>query len=286
MGEDRQPSRAGRGSGVTPFQNGLAGATAGVVSRFVIAPLDVVKIRFQMQTTSRKLFQGQGVAMSEPPPKYTGIMQAARLIVKEEGLRGLWKGNLSAEYLYLAYGAVQFFIYAEMGRIIDSIYKGFFDAFRTIYAKEGLGGFYRGVWPSVFQIMPYMGIMFESQRIFKESLQRLKGSRYLPKMATEDFVSGGLAGIVSKTAVMPFDVVRKRLQVQGPDRNSYVMEGIPRYRGILTCATQIVRHEGIGALYKGLLPSILKSGPSSAVTFLIVGEMRRYFGEANRRAGR
>ncbi|KAJ3215477.1 mitochondrial thiamine pyrophosphate transporter [Dinochytrium kinnereticum] len=71
---------------------------------------------------------------------------------------------------------------------------------------------------------------------------------------TQDFIGGGLAGIVSKTVVMPFDVVRKRLQVQGPDRNSYVVAGIPRYKGnFVSCALQIIRHEGYLALYKARL---------------------------------
>ena len=48
---------------------------------------------------------------SQPAPKYAGVLQALRLVVREEGVRSLWKGNLTAELLWGAYMASQFFIY-------------------------------------------------------------------------------------------------------------------------------------------------------------------------------
>jgi hypothetical protein len=39
--KDKDPAK------LTPAQNAISGATAGVISRFVIAPLDVVKIRYK-----------------------------------------------------------------------------------------------------------------------------------------------------------------------------------------------------------------------------------------------
>ncbi|KAJ1549309.1 mitochondrial thiamine pyrophosphate transporter [Cladochytrium tenue] len=170
------------------------------------------------------------------------------------------------------------------------IYSGFADAVKQIAAREGMSGFYRGVWPSVVQIIPYMALMFESQSVFRSFFSSARtsgvavfgwwGSR------TDEALAGGLAGIFSKTAIMPFDIIKKRLQVQGPDRNSYMLSDIPRYTssGVLRVGQQIVRHEGILALYKGLLPTLLKTGPSSAVTFLVVGECRKQFAEFNKRA--
>ncbi len=86
-----------------------------------------------------------------------------------------------------------------------------------------------------------------------------------------------MAGIVSKAMFMPLDVIRKRLQVQGPHRRDIVIENVPSYRGMISCARQIVKYEGYLALYKGLTPSLLKAAPSSAVTFFVVGECRKLF---------
>lgn len=45
-------------------------------------PTDVVKIRFQAQTRS-----------NEHTKRYCGTIDAYKTIAKEEGVRGLWKGN-------------------------------------------------------------------------------------------------------------------------------------------------------------------------------------------------
>lgn len=39
------------------------------------------------------------------------MFQAIRLIAKEEGILALWKGNLTAELLYIVYGGVQFSVF-------------------------------------------------------------------------------------------------------------------------------------------------------------------------------
>lgn len=57
----------------------------------------------------RKAAAGAGGAVVAP--KYRGMLSTARTIVAEEGFRALWKGNWSAELLYLGYGGSQFFFY-------------------------------------------------------------------------------------------------------------------------------------------------------------------------------
>lgn len=83
---------------------------------------------------------------------------------------------------------------------------------------------------------------------------------------------GALAGIISKTGVFPLDLVRKRLQVQGPYLTKYVVSSIPDYAhhiSVIGCMRKIVRTEGFWALYKGLAPGLLKAGPSGAIYFLM-----------------
>ncbi|KAK3066042.1 mitochondrial thiamine pyrophosphate transporter, partial [Coniosporium uncinatum] len=61
----------------------VAGAVAGLVSRFVIAPLDVIKIRLQLQVHS----------LSDPlsihgiiGPTYKGTLGTLKHILREEGI--------------------------------------------------------------------------------------------------------------------------------------------------------------------------------------------------------
>ena len=78
----------------------LAGAFAGVIARIISAPFDVLKIRSQLEVNDNK-------AMTGP----TSIVQGFRDIIKNEGFFALWKGNLSATYLWITYAIVQFTVY-------------------------------------------------------------------------------------------------------------------------------------------------------------------------------
>lgn len=80
-----------------------AGAIAGAISRFVVGPLDVLKIRFQVQL--EPIASSRGAAAM--PSHYTSIHQALVTIVKEEGVRGLWRGTVPGQLLTIPYTAVQ-----------------------------------------------------------------------------------------------------------------------------------------------------------------------------------
>ncbi|KAE8076746.1 hypothetical protein FH972_015374 [Carpinus fangiana] len=84
-----------------------AGAIAGGISRTVTSPLDVIKIRFQVQlepTSSWALLRNN---VSETS-KYTGMFQATKDIFREEGLPGFWRGNVPALLMVMPYTAIQF----------------------------------------------------------------------------------------------------------------------------------------------------------------------------------
>ncbi|XP_044500050.1 mitochondrial thiamine diphosphate carrier 1-like isoform X2 [Mangifera indica] len=89
------------------FIHSTAGAIAGAISRTVTSPLDVIKIRFQVQlepTTSWTLLS-ENMYMSS---KYTGMFQATKDIFREEGLPGFWRGNVPALLMVMPYTAIQF----------------------------------------------------------------------------------------------------------------------------------------------------------------------------------
>ncbi|KAI8912676.1 mitochondrial carrier domain-containing protein [Gorgonomyces haynaldii] len=300
---------------VSMLENTISGCVAGVCSRLVIAPFDVIKIRLQLQPDSRFLFQ------QKQEWEYRSLIQSGRTIVQKEGIAGLWKGNASATILYFTYGGAQFACFHELESLSkkrkvfqwipqsthtfingalaggfatvltypfdllrtrfavqgnEKIYNGMYSAIVSIYTKEGLRGFYRGLMPTLVQILPLMGLVFESHRYFR-SLTRPISEKYPSFRGWDNFICGGLSGAFSKAAIMPFDVVRKRLQVQGPVRKSIVVSNVPSHTGMLQTALKIVKNEGILGLYKGVLPSILKSGPSTAVTFFVVDQCRQYF---------
>ncbi|KAI2618499.1 mitochondrial deoxynucleotide carrier [Hypoxylon sp. NC1633] len=300
-----------------------AGATAGLISRFVVAPLDVVKIRLQLQ--SHSLSDPRTHLDLRGSPIYKGTIGTLTHIVKNEGLTALWKGNVPAEMMYVAYASVQFTTYRSttmaLRRILgdanplpqtaesflsgaaagaaatastypldllrtrfaaqgnDRVYKSLLRAVQDIQRDEGTRGFFRGLSPALVQIVPFMGLFFAVY----ESTRLPLGQLDLP-FGTGDATAGIVASVIAKTGIFPLDLVRKRIQVQGPTRSKYVHKNIPEYAGTLSTMRLILAKEGVRGLYRGLVVSLIKAAPASAVTMWTYERTLRFLvGRAERR---
>ncbi|KAI1213958.1 mitochondrial thiamine pyrophosphate carrier 1 [Annulohypoxylon truncatum] len=298
-----------------------AGATAGLMSRFVVAPLDVVKIRLQLQ--SHSLSDPLSQVDLRGSPIYKGTIGTFRHIVANEGVTALWKGNVPAELMYVAYASIQFTTYRSMTLLLQRVFakdgdryehkfrgkddssqsrlpksvESFIsgasagatataatyplDLLRTRFAAqgnervydnlrhavadinrdEGIRGFFRGLSPALAQIVPFMGLFFAVY----EGARLPLGKMELP-WGSGDAAAGIVASVVAKTGVFPLDLVRKRIQVQGPTRSRYVHKNIPEYRGTVSTVRQVLQREGVRGLYRGLTVSLIKAAPASAVT--------------------
>lgn len=129
----------------------------------------------------------------------------------------------------------------------EKVYTSLLASIRDIARYEGPKGFFRGVGAGVGQIIPYMGIFFATYETLRLPLSTLQ----LP-FGSGDATSGVLASVLAKTAVFPLDLIRKRLQVQGPTREKYVHKNIPVYKGVFNAMRAIVKNEGKRGLYRGL----------------------------------
>ncbi|KAI5466414.1 mitochondrial carrier domain-containing protein [Mariannaea sp. PMI_226] len=283
------------------LQTVSAGAIAGLVSRFVVAPLDVVKIRLQLQPHSLS----DPLVSLRDAPAYRGTFATLSHIIKHEGVTALWKGNVPAELMYVCYAAIQFTTYrnttvflrtAFPDRLPDAaesfiagatsgaaatgltypldllrtrfaaqgrhrIYSSLQGAIWDIKRDEGWRGFFRGIGPGLGQIVPFMGLFFLTYESLRASFEGL----HMP-WGSGDATAGMMASVFSKTIVFPLDLVRKRIQVQGPSRQKYVYNEIPEYSTARGAIRTILRTEGIRGLYKGLPIGLIKAAPASAVT--------------------
>lgn len=68
-------------------------------------------------------------------------------------------------------------------------------------------------------------------------------------------VAGSVGGVCLWTSIFPADVIKSRVQISNIKTNMFVM------------GLNIARQEGIGALYCGLKPTILRTIPATAVLF-------------------
>jgi len=72
------------------------------------------------------------------------------------------------------------------------------------------------------------------------------------------FTAGTLACFVN----IPFDVAKSR--IQGPQPVAGIM-----YKGTFRSIFRVYREEGFKALYKGIVPKILRLGPGGAIMLLV-----------------
>lgn len=143
----------------------------------------------------------------------------------------------------------------------DRVYTSLWRAVAQIRRDEGPRGFFRGLGPGLAQIVPFMGVFFAVYETLRPHLSGLD----LP-FGSGGAVAGTIASVTAKTGTFPLDLVRKRIQVQGPTRGGYVHKNIPEYAGAVAALRTILRQEGARGLYRGLTVSLLKSAPASAVT--------------------
>lgn len=129
----------------------------------------------------------------------------------------------------------------------EKVYSSLRASIREIAANEGSRGFFQGLGAGVAQIIPYMGIFFATY----ETLRLPLGNLELP-FGSGDATAGIMASVIAKTGVFPLDLIRKRLQVQGPNRERYVHKNIPVYKGVLKTMQSIIKNEGKRGLYRGL----------------------------------
>ncbi|KAI8907198.1 mitochondrial carrier domain-containing protein [Gorgonomyces haynaldii] len=71
-------------------------------------------------------------------------------------------------------------------------------------------------------------------------------------------LAGAIAGVSEILAMYPLDVVKTRFQLQ---------QGKAEYTSIVDCFQKIIKNEGFGTLYRGILPPIFVEAPKRAIKF-------------------
>ena len=169
----------------------MAGALAWVTTCLIMNPLFVLKTKQQTQLVR---------ASPGAPLKYSGLLSSARVVVREQGARGLYVGTLAA-----------------------------------------VAGF-----PGAMVQMPIY-----------EYIKRSEGDA--PASQGRVAAASGLSSAIVGIVTYPVDVVRLRLQAQGPGRMD------EQYAGIFDGFRKILKTEGVRAFYRGCGTSLIRTVPQSAI---------------------
>ncbi|KAJ6712599.1 SOLUTE CARRIER FAMILY 25 [Salix purpurea] len=156
-------------------------------------------------------------------------------------------------------------------------YRGITHALATVLKEEGPRALYKGWLPSVIGVIPYVGLNFSVYESLKDWLLKTNPFGLVEDNelgVTTRLACGAAAGTVGQTIAYPLDVIRRRMQMVGWKDAASVITGDGRskapleYSGMVDTFRKTVRHEGFGALYKGLVPNSVKVVPSIAIAFV------------------
>lgn len=90
-------------------------------------------------------------------------------------------------------------------------YSGMMDAFRKIVASEGIGRLYRGLVPPLMLEAPKRAVKFAANDFWGKTYRGLAGTDKTTQGLS--ILTGCSAGATESIVVVPFDLVKIRLQV-------------------------------------------------------------------------
>ena len=130
----------------------------------------------------------------------------------------------------------------------------------TMFKTEGgLPALYRGIIPTVMGVAPYVGLNF---MVYEWARQLFTPAGQSNPDALGKLAAGAISGGIAQTCTYPFDVLRRRLQVNSMSGIGY------QYTSIWDAVRRIVAQEGVLGMYKGITPNLLKVAPSMASSWL------------------
>jgi solute carrier family 25 (mitochondrial phosphate transporter), member 23/24/25/41 len=130
----------------------------------------------------------------------------------------------------------------------------------NMYKNEG--GFlalYRGIIPTIAGVAPYVGLNF---MVYEIARKKFTPEGQKDPSAFGKLGAGAVSGAVAQTCTYPFDVLRRRFQINTMSGMGY------QYKSIWDAIRVIVKTEGPKGLYKGIVPNLLKVAPSMASSWL------------------
>ncbi|XP_066563808.1 calcium-binding mitochondrial carrier protein SCaMC-3b isoform X2 [Amia ocellicauda] len=126
---------------------------------------------------------------------------------------------------------------------------------RGMVQEGGVRSLWRGNGINVLKIAPETAIKFMAYEQIKRVIRGKEGSLRVH----ERFIAGSLAGATAQTVIYPMEVLKTRLTLRRTGQ----------YSGMMDCAGQILRREGLRAFYKGYLPNMLGIIPYAGIDLAV-----------------
>lgn len=135
-------------------------------------------------------------------------------------------------------------------------YTSTWQTLALMFKEEGIKGLWKGHVPGQILSITYGFGQFFAYDQFNRHSRTIKF--FNDHSDIRHIVGGGIAGAFGMSIATPFDVVRTRFIAQ--DTNS-------GYRSLADAFKTIIRNEGFGGLFRGLVPGVTAIAPNAAIQF-------------------
>lgn len=258
---------------INPSSSFLAGIAGGSASTILLYPLDLIKVRMQVDERRRISVLNTGVdhnthattcAKAHGAERPRTICTTIRGVLRHEGFLGLYRGLTPAVIGSAASWGGFFILYEEIKRQM------------LIQKKSRIDGEGRGLTKGAHvdekidaNTAAGCNTQISSAKIMQPS--ELETAQQKVKLGPiEHFSASCISGACMVALTNPLWLIKTRLQLQNsklqqqlshlqtaPGRTSGTQKIKPAYRGLLHAAYTIFQEEGFLALYKGSVPALM-----------------------------
>jgi len=264
------------------WHNIVSGAAAGAGARLLTAPLDLLKIRRQLQskaisTKSEIIASSTSRSASSATnffQKNEVISNVSHIIKNEGGIKGLFRGNVAATYLWIGYAAVQFSLYARTSNFLTSFspYQNE-ETNPSNLIHDRIHNSYRNP------------LALNPPLIFQNLLSNIGSNP-----AATAFCSGAAAGVAATLFTYPFDICRTIFAAKGITTTStQILSSTssisppPPPNSIYQFVQTMYAKNGLRGFFIGSVPAVIQIIPYMGINFALYDYLMRV---ANERAKR
>ncbi|OWB56430.1 hypothetical protein B5S28_g2331 [[Candida] boidinii] len=211
----------------------LCGAISGVVTSFILTPIELLKCKLQVDNLERQKNINSNTTSNNNNNNNNNsgkLIPLIKSIYKEQGLKGLWKGQIPT-CIREAGGSAAWF----------GCYEYALEVFREQNIRKQIS---------------LKSSNDDNDDGSVKNKQKYDGSDY---SASQLLFAGAMAGIGYNASLFPADTIKNMMQTQGG--------GKEKGENFLTISLKVYKKNGIRGFYSGLGVTLFKTIPASAVMF-------------------
>ncbi|KAL5710138.1 Mitochondrial succinate-fumarate transporter [Ranunculus cassubicifolius] len=287
---------------IPPYLKAFSGSIGGIVEATCLQPIDVIKTRLQLDRTGnykgiihcgntviktegvRALWKGLTPFATHLTLKYALRMGSNALLqsafkdnqtgaITNQGrfISGFGAGVLEALVIVTPFEVVKIRLQQQKGLSHELLkYKGPIHCAKMIVREEGILGLWAGAAPTVMRNGTNQAAMFTAKNAYDVFLWKKNEGDGKTLQPWQSMVSGFLAGTAGPICTGPFDVVKTRLMAQSKS-------DVIKYKGMIHAIRTIASEEGVLALWKGLLPRLMRIPPGQAIMWAVADQVIGFY---------